>query len=1353
MSAKASLMKTLKAANEALKAGDAASARGLAKEAIEADGDAYEAWVMDGKAANALGALDDAVKSYERAIEIRSEHPAAYQGLNETFAAKGDVVGRLRALRALVDAHRASGKVDKLVEFLKQACACAWENAQWSRVIEFCGEMGEFRTGEVDEVTRVESVKRACDGALALRDARAAEAGEAAVQMLRSKTIASKAEEEAVRKLGARASHAVDDEDLATTLRAWLSEDVANASYNSRTHAAELDRLDARLAAALSASVDCDFDVRACAREALTEATVLIDRWGEVVIDLVEPLCVEIVAALELGLDCEEEGWDDNEVEDEDEAKVIRLLERVLALRANTIASGWLALRDSRRSGAFTHSCRPATPPREDARGLLTPELRDEIVTTLNRDDESKVSHASAAIGWLALAESMLVGGERADVHALQAATTAMKIMREDITTDALPKMSRRVLMVHAEAMLRVGMFQEARAAFVVLEGPRAARGLATCAFNAHPPDYERALQLLSDAAETYPNVRRVGVELGWLMTIAGSSERRAEGLETLERACGVKSGEPLSTTTPADASARLGIARWRAQVSAAKGPGSAHEALLIGAAGDSAHRAAAFAHLGLSCGASGDDARAQKCHARALALDAADPTSGPVAFTNALDANDDAKATSICRAALAVDSRCSWAANRLAPMCARIGDHSGAIGALQVVLRVSPRNASAWEALGASYNSLGRHSAALKAFERAMELSDEAGEGVRSYAASQTGHIYLALGSSADAIEAYDKALSDGVDHLAALFGSASAHSYYAKGALRWGAPGRAAVSLKAATKAGKRAVEIMGDGATATVWKLLGDIHHLAAQVNDPALGKDFTSMLAARTTEARSAVEAYEKALNLKPDRPGRWRDVVAALRLQTEIHKLSGDVAAAEASAAKAWERAAGYLRVAPGDPFAWFAAAAIDDPAEISDAVRTERKITALSRAVALNPTFAQAWCALGRLYLSSGDVGEATLSLDSARIADPSSGDAWTATAALHIATGKLDEGRGAFRMAAALGAGAEADLGCALTACASGLTYAKDAYAAARRASESLPVDSTAAIALALCAECRGLFEEAEDAAAHAVASLENVPALGGDPNVIRTVAEECRARLSQRRLDDSDSTASTSVDGDFESTLERAKLLVHARPGDLKMQDALTRVASCAPDHQTVVSALSACPPSSPNGDYRVQSSLARAAAACALNASTVVGDAEGSARADRFVARATMLDPSSTESLELLNIVLDRRKGIVREATQSEAHELHAALKSALTQSAAGDSASAEAAARAVVNREPITDAAQAAARLILASFLIERSRRDGDAKPAKEAIKVLAKIPSEAGARVADLAAALADAVSG
>lgn len=48
-------------------------------------------------------------------------------------------------------------------------------------MIEFCGEMGEFCMGEVDEVMCVELVKRACDGALVLRDARVVEAGEVVV--------------------------------------------------------------------------------------------------------------------------------------------------------------------------------------------------------------------------------------------------------------------------------------------------------------------------------------------------------------------------------------------------------------------------------------------------------------------------------------------------------------------------------------------------------------------------------------------------------------------------------------------------------------------------------------------------------------------------------------------------------------------------------------------------------------------------------------------------------------------------------------------------------------------------------------------------------------------------------------------------------------------------------------------------------------------------------------------------------------------------------------------------------------------------------------------------------------------
>lgn len=66
---------------------------------------------------------------------------------------------------------------------------------------------------------------------------------------------------------------------------------------------------------------------------------------------------MEIVVVFEFGLDCEEEGWDDNEVEDEDEVKVICLFECVFVLWVNMIVLGWFAFRDSRRSGVFMYLC------------------------------------------------------------------------------------------------------------------------------------------------------------------------------------------------------------------------------------------------------------------------------------------------------------------------------------------------------------------------------------------------------------------------------------------------------------------------------------------------------------------------------------------------------------------------------------------------------------------------------------------------------------------------------------------------------------------------------------------------------------------------------------------------------------------------------------------------------------------------------------------------------------------------------------------------------------------------------------------------------------------------------------
>ena len=1372
-SGKAALVRLLKSANETLKNGDASEALQLANEAVAMDETAYEAWVVRGKCAAANGDANDAVTSYERAIGIKSEHPAAYQGLTEMYEATGDVEGRLRATRLLANATRASGKIEKYYECMKKACAYAWEHRAWTRVVEFCGELGAIRASDVscaDEETRVESLRRACEGALALRDARAAEAGDAAVQTLRSTTIASKSEEAAVRLLGKRASFAADDETLRAALGAWLAEDVANATFDAKTHLAEYERLFARLTAALSSSVECDLDVKTCARETLAEASKLVDAWGDVALERVAESPTVVVAALEFGLDCEEEGWDDDVVVRDaaaDEALVVKLLEKIRD--ANAIANAWLTLRETRRSGAFAHSCRAIDAPR-DAAGLLPDTLRDDVLAHLSREDETRPTPACAVVGWLALAESALVGSQRGDARALECAATAMKLLRDDVTADALPKTTRRVVVAHAEAMMLEGMFERANDVFTEVEGPRAMRGAATCALNAHPPERARALDILTAAANAYPTVARVRVERGWLMTIAGGApEHRHEALRALEEACGVSPGEPLAVDVPADACARLGVARWRADVEPLKGPGSAYEALMLGAARASPYRAAAFAHLGLFLAAAGDSARARKCRARALALRPDDPTAGPIAFTDALADDDLPEAIAVCHRALSVDTSCAWAANRLASASVRVGDFEDAARALRVVLRASPDNSDAWEALGSSYASLGRHTAALKAFERASAVSSDE---TNASASARAGWILETLGRFADAATRYEMALTGGVElRVASLCGLARARIHEAREATRVGAPGRAAAALREARDAATSALDAAGDAANATptFWKLLGDVHHLIARINDPAHGaQNFEAMLADRRRAASACVKAYERASDIAPDSAARRRDVVVALLVESDILRLAGDDEGARARAHDARTRASAYVERAPGDARAWRVLASslvrVSFSNDADESLRDART-TALERAVALEPTFADAWCDLGRLRLSSGDVAGASDALDRARIADPSAGDAWTATAALYLALDRIDDARGAFRTAAALGAGFEAELGFALASCATSPSAARDAYACARRARERVPSDATAIVAAALCAESRRAYDEAAHAARDAMDACAN-----GEPGV-KDVAEACLARCETRRRAEAASPTSVfdavaSSSSSSSSSVEDIDRIMDACAAfsDDETLDESTRAvvaasralaASLSSRHDVVVAAMDACPLAAPRGDHRAQSALALARAACALNASPRVG-AESSFRdAIRSAGRAAMFHPASAANRATLRMILDRRRGLVRDDQgERTKNALFDRLSRAVDAHVSGDASEAESTARSVVSEDNASAvAARASARLLLASFLLSRADRDDDDRPRKEARKVLARVAENESAMTYDSIAGVARALGG
>jgi tetratricopeptide (TPR) repeat protein len=77
------LKKRLASAREALAAGDGAGARCLTREALALDDTSYDAWVFDGKASFFCGDVQNALKSYKVAAEIRDDHPAARRGAVE----------------------------------------------------------------------------------------------------------------------------------------------------------------------------------------------------------------------------------------------------------------------------------------------------------------------------------------------------------------------------------------------------------------------------------------------------------------------------------------------------------------------------------------------------------------------------------------------------------------------------------------------------------------------------------------------------------------------------------------------------------------------------------------------------------------------------------------------------------------------------------------------------------------------------------------------------------------------------------------------------------------------------------------------------------------------------------------------------------------------------------------------------------------------------------------------------------------------------------------------------------------------------------------------------------------------
>lgn len=1087
MSASKDVLKKLKSAKDALASGDGHGARALTREALELDDTSYDAWVFDGKAAFACGKITDALKSYKLAADLKSDHPAARRGAIEA----AEKLAESESDSSSNDESRVSALVDAL------SCALALpaddkqltveRRTEWVvKLAESCEALGrhaDARTHWTTVLTRanaddsddvaanlaspspdkvVQALVGAARCALAEEGAASRADRDVAAAGVNSTTIASPAELRAARVAAAKVRAAAPNPTLDQAVRTLLdaeerasADDAVGAALLARGARAFDAKIDAviatRAAARLDLAVGADA-AAAAALDALGEVERLVMRHGDSldVRFFAKNTALEAAAALDAGLDVEEEGWDETRAFDEESAT---LTKRVLAVLHScdpfdiengdpaadptaTVASIWSAFADPDgpgRSGRVAHA-----PGSAAAQFAFPPETRAALLAALRRDDavvaasEKSSKEASTALpaetgvtmlGWGAVAEAALMAdrpGEaldaaRSGLKAVRAMRERERASRDDASfAPRAQAAERRLRVIAAEAMYFLGRLAEATVAFqaIVPPSPRTTRGLAgAVAANASSgEDPERtaakALSIFKSAASEFgSSAPRPLAELGWAMLKAGGEGAVSSARRALERAAELARKSPdeegdadVATGAPPDIAARLGVARWREAHDAgdtdamvARGPQSARAALLAAAAVDGSWRASAFAHLALVYAASGDDVRAAKCRDRALSLDPTDPVAGPAACDAALVSGDE-KSTereieTTCRAALEASSRCAWAAVRLAPIAAARGEHEEAAAALRTTLRAAGADAPG---ASAAWEALGSSYDAMDKHSAALKSYRKATDldgKPRVYSSTRSGRLLKTIGDLETAVACHTDALVVAPNHPAPALGLAEAETARAQAAAKQGAPARAAAAAARAAEAAETAKVVRNAPLRASA-KRAGDAYLIAARLRVPV-------------DETAGSLSAPERAAVSRQNARASCR------------------------SARRAYARG---IFLSPQRPSAWFdlaaacvAEAEIDDEASRAGEVSSKKEtidssVARASRCIRaslrLDPTNPAAWIALGTLPTDpSGpnedkarDRARRETALARAATLDPSSAPAWSALGRLFLA-------------------------------------------------------------------------------------------------------------------------------------------------------------------------------------------------------------------------------------------------------------------------------------------------------------------------------------------------------------
>ncbi|EJU03995.1 TPR-like protein [Dacryopinax primogenitus] len=126
----------LKAARDAIQKKDWTTAKSAASQVLEYEAENYNALVFLGLACLELGEVDDAVKTYERAINIQPANPLAQQGLSKLYERTCNYAAHRTSLLQLIKLFTASGDAQRCAESLQRLLELSRERGTRKDVID-----------------------------------------------------------------------------------------------------------------------------------------------------------------------------------------------------------------------------------------------------------------------------------------------------------------------------------------------------------------------------------------------------------------------------------------------------------------------------------------------------------------------------------------------------------------------------------------------------------------------------------------------------------------------------------------------------------------------------------------------------------------------------------------------------------------------------------------------------------------------------------------------------------------------------------------------------------------------------------------------------------------------------------------------------------------------------------------------------------------------------------------------------------------------------------------------------------------------------------------------------------------